>query len=69
MPSSRSPQPFTETSAGSVEGGNNNRSPQSAALMEQAHDYGYSNTESLNSMGMLTKVRGTTFDQPRIDFI
>lgn len=30
-------------------------------LLKYAHDYGYSNSESLNSMGILTKVSGGCF--------
>jgi hypothetical protein len=54
---SRSPQSLSETSPSSTGTGSKVRSPESAALMQQAHDYGYSNADSLNSMGMLTKVR------------
>jgi hypothetical protein len=64
---SRSPHSLTETSPSSEGTGHSVRTPESAALMQHAHDYGYSNADSLNSMGMLTKVRRLSFAQRLID--
>jgi hypothetical protein len=35
--------------------------PEAPATLRHAYDYGYSDSNSLNSMGMLTKVHGSWF--------